>query len=166
MRKSELDARVMTRTILLSAVLLAGIFIGLFFLEGKLTQLFGKQVDNVQTGIMLFALWLIVSSGIRSIDRLRRNIAAWKLILAGFLITFIGVIFYTAFLILYPQIAKTGDLGEVADATKGLIIFFSSISLFLAIITVINLRIRNRLFGNILEVLLIVGGIYLLLQII
>ncbi len=163
MNKQELDSRVMTRAVLIASSIMLLIFIGIHFAQELISNRFPRQAGNIQTGLMLFTIWLLVSSTLRSIHKMRRSIPAWKLIFAGTFITAIGMILYTGFLILYPKIAKSAAATELADATMNMIIFFTAIAFLISLISTINLKVKSEFWGNVLEAIIIVGGILLFL---
>lgn len=163
MKRKELDARVLARSIIIASTLILVIFIGIFFANDLLAKNFSKQADNIQTGLMLFTIWLVVSSTLRSINKLRRNISAGKLIFAGTSLVAIGTIIYSGFLVLYPKLTKSGAGVEVATASMYLIAFFTAIAFVISLITTINLKVKSVFWGNVLEAIIIIGGIALFL---
>lgn len=151
------DRSVMQRTGIIGIVVLLAFFIGIFFLSNKLTDLLPRWHLAVLTGLRLFAIWLVVTSIVRSIARLRNNINGGKLLLVGTLMTGATLVFYWIFLFAYREIAlqKVNALNSFSWERIG---FFTGIGLLISVFTLINLRIQNRLLGNILEIL-IIGGI-------
>ena len=148
------------RTVIISSLLLAGAFIALFFLENKLTGLLGKYADEATIGLMLLILWLVVSSGIRSINSLSKGIAAWKLLLAGVLTAGVSAILYSAFLVVFPRVSKSPAFAEVAGASGGMILLLTGLAFVISLIAIINVRVKNKMLGNLLEFLIIGGCIF------
>lgn len=145
------------RTVIISSLLLAGIFIALFFLESKLAELLGRYADEAATGLMLLALWLVVGSGIRSIHSLSKKIPAWKLLLSGIVTAGVAAILYSAFLVVYPKAAKSPAPTGMAGASGGLVLLLVVLAFVISLIAIINLRVKNKALGNVLE-FLIIGG--------
>lgn len=151
------DRSVMQRTSIFGIIILLALFIGIFFLTTWLMNLLPKWNIAVLTGLRLFATWLVVTSIVRSISSLREKINGLKLLLAGTVTTGVALVFYWVFLFAYREITlqKVNDYNSFSWERIG---FFTGIGLLISIFTLINLRIKNRLLGNILEVL-IIGGI-------
>ena len=158
-RESNTDSHnsIAVRTVVISSLLLAGIFIALFFLENKLGNLLGKYADEATIGLMLLMLWLVVGSGIRSVNSLSKSIPAWKLLLSGIAIAGMSAILYSAFLIVFPKVAKSPAFTEVAGASGGMILLLMGIAFIISLIAIVNVRVKNKMLGNVLE-FLIIGG--------
>ncbi len=159
---SDVENSILTRSVIIAFVLLTALFIGLLFLQNKLTGLFGRYADEATIGLMLLALWLVVSSTIRSLHHLAKGLENWKLLLGGTLIGLVASVLTSAYLVLFPTVAKSQNTAEVTGATGGLILVVSSIAFIFSLISVVNVRVTNRALGNILEVLIIGGAIAVL----
>lgn len=152
---SNVENSILARSVIISCVLLTGLFIALLFFQDNLAKLFGRYADETTIGLMLLALWLIVSSTIRSVNNLSRGIETWKLLLGGIITGMVATVLTSAFLILFPNIAKSQNTSEVTGATGGMILVMTGISFIISLIAIINIRVKNRSFGNLLEVLII-----------
>ncbi|MBI5916423.1 MAG: hypothetical protein HY842_13685 [Bacteroidetes bacterium] len=150
---------VLIRAVIMAFFLLAGIFIGLLFFEDNLSKIFGNYSDEAIIGGMLLAIWLVVSSTLRSVNNLAKAIPAWKLVLGGTLTGFIGSVLTVAFLLLFPNVAKSQNMTEVTGATGGLILMMTAVAFVISLISIINIRVKNRQLGNLLEILIIGGCI-------
>lgn len=155
---SNVENSVLVRTIIIAGAILTSIFIGLLFFQEKLAGLFGRYADEATIGLMLLGLWLVVSTTVRSVNNLAKGIQAWKLLLGGVMVGFVASIFTTTFLIVFPVVAKSKNMEEVTGATGAMILVMAGIALVIAIISVINVRVKSRQLGNLLEVL-IIGGV-------
>lgn len=155
---SNVENSVLTRTIIISSVVLTGIFIALLFFQDNLAKVFGRYGDEATIGLMLLGLWIVVSSTVRSVNSLSKSIETWKLLLGGLLVGLVSSVLTTAFLIMFPNIAKSQNMAEVTGATGALILVISALAFIIAMISVINVRVNNRQLGNLLEVL-IIGGV-------
>lgn len=152
---------VLARSVIISCCMLTAIFIASLFLQDNFEQFFGTYADEAVTGLMLVALWLVVSSTVRSVNSLAKNISVVKLVLGGVLTGLFSSILTIAFLVLFPNVAKSQKMVEVTGASAGIIILMTVLSFLIALISIINLRVRNRQLGNLLEILLIGGAILL-----
>lgn len=155
---SEVENSVLTRTVIIATIVLTGIFIALLFFQDNLAGLFKQYADEATIGLMLIGLWLVVSSTVRSLHNLAKGIQTWKLLLGGVLVGFVASLLTTAFLIVFPVVAKSQNMAEVTGATGAMILVMSGIAFLIALITTINVRVKSRQFGNLLEVL-IIGGV-------
>jgi hypothetical protein len=104
---------------------------------------------------MLLGLWLVVSSTVRSVNSLAKTIATWKLLLGGLLVGAVSAVLTTAFMLVFPKVAKSQNMAEVTGATGGLILLMAALAFIISLIVVINLRVKSRAFGNFLELLII-----------
>lgn len=152
---SDVENSVLTRSIIFGSVVLTGIFIALLFFQNKLIGFFGKYADEATIGLMLLGLWLVVSSTVRSVHNLAKGIQTWKLLLGGIVVGLVSSILTTAFLVMFPVIAKSQNMEEVTGATGAMILVMTAISFIISMISIINLRVKSRQFGNLLEVLII-----------
>ncbi|MBK9015002.1 MAG: hypothetical protein IPM82_13525 [Saprospiraceae bacterium] len=156
---SSVENSVLARSVIIACVILTAIFIALLFFQNNLARFFGQYADEATIGLMLMALWLVVSSTIRSLNNLVKGMETWKLLLGGLLIGLLSSLLTTAYLIVFPDVAKSQNTSEVTGATGGLILVISAIAFIISMISVINMRVRSRTLGNILELLIIGGAI-------
>lgn len=150
--EGHVDNDVMLRASAIAAVAL-GIVLALsfLFLPGVLgSSNFGRAV---QVGLELFFIWVIITSVIRSIHRLREDIASWKLLIAGFLTALVGPVVRELILRVAAQFKESI---QSADMNLRGMLFFAGLGLLAATIALIRLRIKNRALGNMMELALIV----------
>ncbi|HFA49463.1 MAG TPA: hypothetical protein ENJ95_10660 [Bacteroidetes bacterium] len=149
------------RTILITSILLAGIFVVLYFLEDNIAKLFGGLSNKIVVGLMLFALWVSAGSAVRTIDRINRSTPFWKLLLAGVGTAALGAALFNAFLLIFPKVSKSQDTFEIAGAGGGMILVMAGIGFIASVLAMINAKVNNRLLGNLLEMAVIaacIGG--------
>ena len=142
-------------TVIISGVVLAGLLIVLYFLEPKLSQVFGNLGGKVTIGLMLLLLWVTVGSAVRTVNRHKRSTPFFILLMSGIATAALGSALFTAFLYLFPKINKSHDPFEVAGAGGGLVLFMSGIGLVASLLAIINARVESRFLGNLLEMLVI-----------
>ncbi len=152
---SNVENSILARTIMIASFVLTGIFIVLLFLQDNLAKLFGNYADETTIGLMLIGLWLVVTSAIRTITNHAKNMQSWRLIMGGLLTGLVSSVLTTAFLIMFPKVAKSQNMAEVTGATGGLIFMMTLIAFIITLIVVVNIRVRSRMMGNLLEVLII-----------
>ena len=79
------DGKIFLHTPIISAGILGGLFTLIYFLYGPIEEWFPNWVDDIQIGLQLFALWLVVSACIRSANSMSSGIHPFKLFLMGIL---------------------------------------------------------------------------------
>lgn len=144
---------------ILRAVPLAGIFYGILVTAGNLlTYLifngYTPLAQKVTTGIQLFLLWLIVSSAVRTLHLLTKDIPAFILWLAGGLTAIVSVLLAPIVMdIFYRMGLEVGP--SIADASK--LRFYLALGLVFSLISIIHLRVRSKALGSTLEWLIVLG---------
>lgn len=142
-------------TILMSGIILAALFIVLYFLEDKLGGLLGNFSGKVIIGLMLFVMWITVGSAVRTINRHKRSTPFFTLLLSGVATAALGSALFTAFLYIFPKISKAQDAFEVAGASGGIILVMSGLGFIATLLAIINARVESKFLGNLLELLVI-----------
>jgi len=155
---SNAENSIVTRAVIIASFILTGIFIALLFFQDNLTGIFGRFADETTIGLMLFGLWIVVTSTVRSVNNLAKGVSAWKLITVGLLVGLVSAVLTTAFLLLFPTVAKSQNMAEVTGATGAMILVIAALALVIALISIVNLRVKSRALGNFLE-LLIIGAL-------
>lgn len=156
---SSAQNSIIARSVILGSMLLGGLFIALMFFQAGFSKVFGKYADEAVIGLMLLALWLVVGSTIRTIHKLAKKAHTLKLLLSGVLIAVIASILVSAFMIVFPEVAKSENMGEVAGATGTMILLNAALAFVISLIAVINLRVANKTTGKFFEILVIAGVI-------
>ena len=153
------DEAVLLRDFIISSVLLSGIFIATLWLEKWLLGYTEKYADDLRIAIMLFALWLVINSGIRAADKIKRRIEGWKLILLGTCIALVAALLFNLFRYYFSNMIWSAEMvdGSFNWSSLG---FFGALGLILSLITVILMRIESKFWENVL-VLLVIAGIAL-----
>lgn len=155
---SNAENSIVTRAVIIASFILTGIFIVLLFFQDNLTGIFGRYADESTIGLMLFGLWIMVTSTVRSVNNLAKGVSAWKLITVGLMIGLVSAVLTTAFLLIFPTVAKSQNMAEVTGATGAMILVIAALALVIALISIVNLRVKSRALGNFLE-LLIIGAL-------
>ncbi len=159
--KSEAENSIIARTVVLSGLLLTGLFIAFTFLEKPLKKLAGNYADEVVVGLMLLSLWLVVSSAVRSMYSLRKKMPLLKLVLGGVLVALLGTVLYAGFLIFYPMVAARGEASNMMGATLVLTGLFTGAGFVISIIALIQLKVRNKTLAALIEFALLLLGLLL-----
>ena len=152
----EKNNSIFVRTVGIGAFILTLLFIVLFFLEGKLVDIFPKQGTHIKTALMLFALWAVVNSSVRSLNRLSGAMKGWQLLVSGILIPVFSSWLYYIFLWAYPLITKTEK--DLSSISINWLLFAAALGFVISLIVMINIRIKSKFLGNLLEI-----GVYVAL---
>lgn len=119
-------------------------------LGNYLLNFYPKMAGGIRAGLLLFLVWLFVMSTVRSLNRLDSDVPGSWLILAGLLVGGGGALGAFLLLQVYTWL-KAIDLDQAFSI--GNVLFFGALGLVIALISTINLRVENRLLGNLLEFL-------------
>lgn len=152
----SLDLNVMLRVTLIS-----GLFYGVLTIAGRLAaQLvagygseFGRYLD---IAIRLFLLWLVVTSSVRSLHALRKQVSVPILWLSGGLTGAMGVLFSALFFRLAESMGLDLALGTHVPESD-VFLFYLALGLVFSLIALIHLKVRNKALGNTLEILVFLG---------
>ena len=149
------------RTVLICGILLATVFGLLYFMENSITRYADSFADEVQLGLMLFAMWLFVSTGLRTIHRRHERVPFHHLVFAGVLISIVAGLVYLLFLFVYGNIDRSSNGNEVMLTSAHIVLYGLVVGLVISLLTAINLKVVSRMLGNVIElaVILILGGI-------
>lgn len=158
MARRKKEVRQADGVVMWKSVLFSGIFLGVLF---SLTHLFlPKLIDpavnwhnRALIGLKVLILWLVVSSTIRAIDKIREKMPAWQLALGGILTAVAGCLVNEG--IRNAVFVFRGE-ADMADFDYRGLAFFSGLGFILSLVSMINLRVKNRFLGNVLEFLVVV----------
>lgn len=156
------EFQILIRVFAFCSLILAISFIASLWVEKWILPLTSVYADDIRIGLMLFALWLTVSSGIRSALKLRKNLEGWLLMALGAAIAFAGALLFNVFRILFPGMVWTIDHSDTAGVAWQSCLFFTVMGLVLAVITVIRERVENRLWSFLLIAFVVIGLILLM----
>lgn len=156
-RESDLEERYLNDQVLWRATGLAGVVLALLLMAVQWVwpYLFGtgsSLARAVLAGLNLFLIWLVVTSTVRTIHKIRPGVEFWRLYLAGIITALIGVVL-KELLWSGGQFLRGGTEGVAFSYTS--LLFFSGVALIASTVAHIHLRVRNRRLGQVLELGLI-----------
>lgn len=154
------------------SILLRAVFFGvLFMVIGLLSALTAayfsisimpNAAGKIGVGLSLFVIWLVHGSTMRSIVRLDKNIGFLWIVLGG-IVTILGGVGLTGLcrLLIENIVNIEFPILTVAETSQKFI-FLTALALFLSLFSVINLKVKSRFLGNLLEFLLIIATCFLI----
>lgn len=147
-QKAKVNQSVVIRTVLISSVILAVLLTLLHQLLSKVTD-----IEKITIGVKLVLFWVVVTSTVRSVVKVRKAIGGLWLLLAGLLVSGLGIILHFLLLQIIPAIKNDTGLDLHIDMrTVG---FYVVIGIVASVISLINIKVKNVFWGNVLEVLFI-----------
>lgn len=141
---------------------LAAGFVAALWLEKMLAASMPQYADDLRIAVMLFLLWLVISAGLRSADKVRKNMEGWKLMLTGLCIALAGSAVFNIFRLLFPSLIWSEEMTPISGFHWQSCLFFGVIGFVLSLISVIRQRISSKLWSNVL-IFLVIAGIFLLI---
>ena len=151
------DSSVMLRAAITSAIIL-GIGLNLIpFITDYLAASTPDFKKKLETGLEIFLIWVVLTSTLRSIDKMRPGTDAWKFLLAGVIIVVGGVLLQFIFSLIMALFIE--DWQSSLDVRE--LGFYAVMGLIASMISMINLKVENQFLGNILEFLVIALVIFL-----
>jgi len=157
--KTSRAAKISYGGAILRTVPLAGIFYGILITLANLLIYvifngYTPLAEKVSTGVQLFLLWLIVSSSVRTLHLLVKDIPAFVLWLTGGLTAIVSVLLAPIIMdIFYRMGLEVGP--SIADVSK--LRFYLALGLVFSLIAIIHLRVRSKALGSTLEWVIVLG---------
>jgi lipid-A-disaccharide synthase-like uncharacterized protein len=149
------------QTVLFSALALGcGLLLSVWG-GNRLVEQFPQFGSGLRTALLLFVLWLVVSSGVRSLHSLHKKFSFGHLVGGGSLIGLIGSLACFSMARVVAFFREGTTLAKVYDVQN--LLFFAGVGLVVALLAAINLRTSNRVLGNVLEILVVAAAIFLML---
>ena len=147
---------VFIRTVILTSILLGLLLAAISFVVSRFLDV-SNMAGSIQASGNLFVLWLVVSSAIRSINGLGKQMPGWSFLFAGVLVALGGILAQEGivFIVQYFKL----ELGLKALGFSSLP-FFLGAGFVAGLISLVNLRIRSRFWGTALEILIIAGLLF------
>lgn len=153
--------RIIRRAILYGITLmLIGVLSALaaaYYLE-KIVPTVSHQIGM---GLSLFVVWLVLGGTLRSIYRLQRETSFFALIAAGTMTTIVGLGLVGIAKTALVRLANI-ELITLENAVEVQLLNLGLLAVLLSFFITINIKIKNRFIGNLLELLLLFGTVFLL----
>ena len=145
------ENRVLGKSILISGILLSILLIALELLFPKLFEEPTAWSNGVKTGLSLLLFWVVITSTLRAMNKLEHQMEAIKLILGGVGIAALGIALY----LVTMQFLNWFEVNGAEKPRYGLIGFYSAGGFIVSVLSLINLRVKSKMIGDVLEFLVI-----------
>jgi len=149
-----LDQSIMIKATVLSGVVFGLILIGVGLLRNYLQPAYTSFASQVHTGANLFLCWLCVTSAIKTMNNMRKGIPTWRLLTAGFVVPLVGATLYQ---FVFYIISAFKDSKDVNSTGLKSVLFYIAIGVVASGIALINLRVKNRKKGALIEIAFVVS---------
>jgi uncharacterized protein YacL len=102
--------------------------------------------------LSLLIFWLVVTASLRSLNRLAEGISGIKLLLSGVAIAILGTLFSQFIL----QLLTWFEEPWAPEPNYRTFLFYGAGGLIASVISLINLRVKDKTVGNVLEFIFII----------
>ena len=145
------ENQVLGKSILISGISIAVLLVVLDIVNQKVFPETTSWTNGVKTGLSLLVFWLVITSTLRAMNKLRKDMDWFKLILGGVGIAALGIILY----LLILQLLNVLEVSWAEKPRYALVGFYSAGAFIVSLLSLINLRIKSKMIGNVLEFLVI-----------
>ncbi len=156
-KADKTENQVLGKSILISGIIIAVLLILLDIANQKVFPETTSWTNGVKTGVSLLIFWLVITSTLRAMNKLRKDMDWFKLILGGVGIAALGIVLY----LLVLQLLNGLKVGWAEKPRYALVGFYSVGAFIVSLLSLINLRVKSKMIGNVLEFLVIAAVAFL-----
>lgn len=150
--EAQVSMSTVGRVVIIAGILLAVINFGIEYGLDAL-NMSGRWAQQLKLGLFLFFMWLAVSSGLRTIDKLLPGIAVGWLLIAGMGIGLWSQAVFSLAKWAVPRFTGEEHLPLLLFLWPGLLSSLA-VSLLVAVLTTITLRVESKLWSTLLRILI------------
>lgn len=150
-KADQVDNKVLGKTILIGGITIAVLLVIWEVVHLKLLPGADSWSKGVKTAVSLLVFWLVITSSLRAMNKMREDIDWFKLIGGGVGIATLGIVLFLVTL----QFLNWLKVSWAEDPNYGLIGFYAGGALIVSVLSLINLRVKSKMIGNVLELLVI-----------
>ncbi len=147
----EEDKRALWRTVLVGSVILGVVLTVIYLVLSKVLSNHPGWLNAARTGLSLLAFWIVITSTIRTYDKIREGVAFFWLVIIGVASATLGILLFLLSLRVWNEL---GDYGASLPGYN-IIGFYAAAGGVASLISLIHLRVKNEKNGNRLEMLVI-----------
>lgn len=151
------ENQILGKSILISGISIAVLLVILDIVNQKVFPETTSWTNGVKTGVSLLVFWLVITSTLRAMNKLRKDMDWFKLILGGVGIAALGITLY----LLILQLLTALEVSWAEKPRYALVGFYSAGAFIVSLLSLINLRIKSKMIGNVLEFLVIAAVAFL-----
>ncbi len=156
-KADQVDNRVLGKTILIGGITIAVLLVIWEVVHLKLFPGADSWSKGVKTAVSLLVFWLVITSSLRAMNKMREDMDWFKLIAGGVGIATLGVVLFLVSL----QVLNWWEVSWAEQPNYGLIGFYAGGAFIVSLLSLINLRVESKMMGNVLEFLVIALVVYL-----
>lgn len=156
-KADKTENQVLGKSILISGISIAVLLLLLDIANQKVFPETTSWTNGVKTGVSLLIFWLVITSTLRAMNKLREDMDWFKLILGGVGIAALGIVLY----LLALQVLNGLKVGWAEKPRYALVGFYSAGAFIVSLLSLINLRVKSKMIGNVLEFLVIAAVAFL-----
>lgn len=132
--------------------LIAAITLGLLLTGAAyVSQFFFPDTNwgkGLKLGLELLLFWVMVTSAVRTVNKSTKEISGLRLLYTGILTGLMGALFQFLFL----NILAWFKVSWVEVPNYKTFAFYAALGFVAAVISLIHLRVKNRMLGNVMEI--------------
>ena len=155
-RSVKKSKAVFWQTVLFTALILGTGLVLAIWGGNRLADQLPRFGPGIRTALLTFILWLVVSTGVRSLHALNKKRSLGSLLAGGSLTGIFGSLACFSFVRVLAVFREGSSLEAAFDLWN--MLYFAGLGIVVSILAVINLRTKNKSLGNFLE-LLVLGAV-------
>jgi len=156
-KADQVDNRVLGKSILIAGVTIAALLVIWEVVHRKLFPVENSWSNGAKTALSLLVFWLVITSSLRAMNKLRKDMDWFKLIGGGVGIATLGIVLFLVTL----QFLNWLEVSWAEKPRYGLIGFYAGGAFIVSLLSLINLRVKSKMMGNVLEFLVIAAVAFL-----
>ena len=156
-KADQVDNKVLGKSILIGGITIAVLLTIWELVHQQLLPGSDSWSKGIKTAVSLLVFWLVITSTLRAMNKMRKNMDWFKLLGGGVGIATLGIVLFLVTL----QFLNWLKVSWAEDPNYGLIGFYAGGALIVSLLSLINLRVKSKMMGNVLEFLVIALVAYL-----
>lgn len=156
-KADQVDNKVLGKTILLAGIAIAAILIIWELVHPKVFPGENSWSKGAKTAVSLLVFWLVITSSLRAMNKLRQDMDWFKLLAGGVGIATLGISLFLVTL----QCLNGLEVSWAEKPKYEIIGFYAGGAFIVSLLSLINLRVKSKMMGNVLEFLVIAVVAYL-----
>lgn len=150
-KADQADNKVLGKSILMAGILIAVLLILWEVVHPRLFPGDNSWSKGAKTAVSLLVFWLVITSALRAMNKLRKDMDGYKLVAGGVGIATLGILLF----LLTLQLLHALAVSWAAKPKYEVIGFYAGGAFIVSLLSLINLRVKSKMMGNVLEFLVI-----------